>query len=150
MCDEMFTFESFINWWRDLIRMGSLEDHKDFEHCTPSFGGLELALLSLTSQQLLMSSNVEVDSVACIRNSDVGYSNARCCSWHGLHQRCCWRGSRAANHRLNLNSFQQLLHSQITAELTFNHTEWNENFRLLCYVFILTISYRNIKLHGEL
>jgi len=30
MRDQIFTFESFINWWGDLIGMGSLEDHRCF------------------------------------------------------------------------------------------------------------------------
>jgi len=37
MRDEIFTFESFISW-RDLIGMGSLEDHKGFGALHPQFG----------------------------------------------------------------------------------------------------------------
>ena len=40
MRDEIFKFESFINWWGDLLRMGNLEDHKDFGALHPSFEGL--------------------------------------------------------------------------------------------------------------
>jgi len=41
MCDEIFMFESFINWWGDLIGMRSLEDHKGFEALYLQFWGLE-------------------------------------------------------------------------------------------------------------
>jgi len=42
MRDEIFTFESFINWWGDLIGKGNLEDQttRPSEHCAPKTGGI--------------------------------------------------------------------------------------------------------------
>ena len=37
MHDVIFTFESFINYWGDLIGMGSIEDHKGFGALHPQF-----------------------------------------------------------------------------------------------------------------
>ena len=37
--DEIFMFEIFINWWGDLVGMGSIEDHKGFGALYPQFWG---------------------------------------------------------------------------------------------------------------
>jgi len=41
--NEIFAFESFINCWRDLTGMDSLEDHKGFGALYPQFWGTRTA-----------------------------------------------------------------------------------------------------------
>ena len=58
MRDEIFTFESFINWWGELIGMGSLEDQKSFGALHPQFWRAKTATVSMSMSRTFIGGAV--------------------------------------------------------------------------------------------